>query len=829
MTQGHRTTIAMRIADALDAGLVPWATAYAGVIPGNPLTGRIFRGGNAFALMSTGFADPRWCTLEQAEQSGWKVNRGATSTVVEFWRYAQTSQQRNDAGKVETVRVPLAHPTVRYVHLFNAAQVTGMPAPSADTSMREQTAEQLLASSAVTIIHQRGAQERYDVARDSVYLPPESSYPTREQYLAAAVHQLAAAMDHPARAHLSRRENDDERALIHELGGVLIGGRLGLRGEPSAATRHWAPQWATLLRRDSNALFRAAREAERLVEYALARSQDLSGSRADAPIMSRTQGFPTSETEKRMTVGAHTHRLPLFVPFHEKDEAKALGAKWDSAREMWYVPPGVEPKRLGKWLEPPKALSESDIIGQFADACREAGLVLDGPPIMDGKWHRTGVDEAKNPKAKQGAYIGNLGGGKPNGYIENKLTGYATPWSVKGAVLTDAERDKQEAIAREGRERQAKELVAKQERAAQISKRTWDRLKDADSVHPYLVRKQLTGIGARIDGEALVVPLRDVGGKIWSLQRIFADQDRGKLYVADGRKTGCFHTLGEMGSEGPVLFAEGYATGASLHLATALPVVLVFDSGNFASVLEALKPTLGDRRLLMCGDDDALSMDRVMKRLSGMLANDRTFKKLELRALDADELVLDGQMRPARHNPACAVSLKQELGPEGVMRIVAQIANSDTGGQLRVLLNNVGREKAIAAANAAGGEAIFPKFVSQDGAPTDFNDLHVREGLAEVRRQIGAVVRLEREDRPSPSREAVYTAEAGGRYLGKITAIDVEHVTQQIAPGVSVTHARANMPVPPTLGANVVISYFGGKASISRPVDEQRLEAVVQR
>ncbi|WP_257139909.1 DUF5710 domain-containing protein [Burkholderia sp. MSMB1826] len=30
-------------------------------------------------------------------------------------------------------------------------------------------------------------------------------------------------------------------------------------------------------------------------------------------------------------------RINLNVPFKEKDKARKLGAKWDSARKTWYV------------------------------------------------------------------------------------------------------------------------------------------------------------------------------------------------------------------------------------------------------------------------------------------------------------------------------------------------------------------------------------------------------------------------------------------------------------------------------------------------------------
>ena len=45
----------------------------------------------------------------------------------------------------------------------------------------------------------------------------------------------------------------------------------------------------------------------------------------------------------------------LKVPYAEKDEAKALGAKWNSARKAWYVPDGQAATAFAKWMTPGQA------------------------------------------------------------------------------------------------------------------------------------------------------------------------------------------------------------------------------------------------------------------------------------------------------------------------------------------------------------------------------------------------------------------------------------------------------------------------------------------
>ncbi|QJE02103.1 hypothetical protein HH212_20490 [Massilia forsythiae] len=40
----------------------------------------------------------------------------------------------------------------------------------------------------------------------------------------------------------------------------------------------------------------------------------------------------------------------LNVPYAEKDEARALGARWNPGRKRWYVPDGVALEAFAKWM-----------------------------------------------------------------------------------------------------------------------------------------------------------------------------------------------------------------------------------------------------------------------------------------------------------------------------------------------------------------------------------------------------------------------------------------------------------------------------------------------
>jgi hypothetical protein len=40
----------------------------------------------------------------------------------------------------------------------------------------------------------------------------------------------------------------------------------------------------------------------------------------------------------------------LKVPYAEKDEAKALGARWNPTRKCWYVPDGKAAEPFARWI-----------------------------------------------------------------------------------------------------------------------------------------------------------------------------------------------------------------------------------------------------------------------------------------------------------------------------------------------------------------------------------------------------------------------------------------------------------------------------------------------
>jgi hypothetical protein len=49
----------------------------------------------------------------------------------------------------------------------------------------------------------------------------------------------------------------------------------------------------------------------------------------------------------------------LNVPFAQKDEAKALGARWDAAKKEWFVPADKDITLFARWQPQPDSLEST--------------------------------------------------------------------------------------------------------------------------------------------------------------------------------------------------------------------------------------------------------------------------------------------------------------------------------------------------------------------------------------------------------------------------------------------------------------------------------------
>ena len=289
-------------------------------------------------------------------------------------------------------------------------------------------------------------------------------------------------------------------------------------------------------------------------------------------------------------------RVYISVPYSEKDEAKALGAKWDKQEKSWFVEPGADLKPFQQWLDPAREnrLDMNDVFAQFRDQASRLGLKIDSPQA-DGKLHRVAVEGDKGGKTS-GAYT-IYPDGRPAGFIQNHKTGEKANFKYEGEIgkTVISPSDKQ---ARSAERDKDHESAAKKAFGIYINaEKTMD--------HPYLRDKKINGDKEyRVDSNnRLIIPAKNLKtNKIESLQ--FISEDGQKQFLPGGKKSGNAYTIGELDEQKPILLAEGFATGKTLNDVSHLPAVVCFDANNLENVARQIRELMPSAELFICADND---------------------------------------------------------------------------------------------------------------------------------------------------------------------------------------------------------------------------------
>lgn len=180
---------------------------------------------------------------------------------------------------------------------------------------------------------------------------------------------------------------------------------------------------------------------------------------------------------------------------------------------------------------------------------------------------------------------------------------------------SEISREQRDALRRrlaEDKRRVAAERKAENAKAARRAAAAWKKCATTGE-SAYLVRKGVRALGIRFaPSGAAVIPVMDTAGVVHGLQVIRtaaqakARHRREKEFWPTGvAKKGHFHLIGM--PTWIVLVAEGYATAASLHDATQLPVAVAFDANNIGPVASALHKRYKTVKILICADDDMLA------------------------------------------------------------------------------------------------------------------------------------------------------------------------------------------------------------------------------
>ncbi|HFF3534552.1 TPA: DUF5710 domain-containing protein, partial [Escherichia coli] len=281
---------------------------------------------------------------------------------------------------------------------------------------------------------------------------------------------------------------------------------------------------------------------------------------------------------------------------------------WDPEKKLWYAEAGTDLSLLKRWLPRPQEMSmdAGDPVTEFRQVLENAGLVLEKDPEMDGEIHRVPTRDDRRG-SQSGAYKAYLDG-RPSGWYRDYRSADNSPttWTFSRAENIDPlARLHLKASAQQNRDEKERKLQQQYNKQAGYARSYLNGLPQA-TAHEYLTRKGIRAApGVRLNNKnELVIPFSNGRGEIRSYQRIPVTGGKDARILKGSEKSGNWFAFGTPENGRPLLFAEGYATAASLHEATGHPVLMTIDADNMINVAKNARKIWTDSPFVFCADND---------------------------------------------------------------------------------------------------------------------------------------------------------------------------------------------------------------------------------
>lgn len=294
-----RDQVTQRIVEALEAGTPPWRRGWDAMESHfNASTCKQYQGINQLLLGMSGFSDPRWLTLKQANAmksdehpEGLRVKKGEKATMIV--RMVEVEKRANDKAP-EDGEVIAENGKTRLVmkafNVFNASQIDGIPPMPVQT--REiapvEAVERVLdglKADGMVLLH-GGDSAHYMPKMDSLTMPDKGRFKgdASYEYYSTLLHEAMHASGHKKRLDrfglfqkLSTVEARAREELTAELGATFYGAEIGLpvgllAGGEIAGTHlenhaAYIGSWLESLKKDKNEIFKAAARTQKACDW----------------------------------------------------------------------------------------------------------------------------------------------------------------------------------------------------------------------------------------------------------------------------------------------------------------------------------------------------------------------------------------------------------------------------------------------------------------------------------------------------------------------------------------------------------------------------------
>lgn len=265
-----------RIIKLLEEGVIPWHRPWGGPedFPRNLVSGKQYRGINAFLLAVARYESPFWLTFKQAKRRGGSVRKGEKGYPCIYWNW--TGIEDEETGETRQ------RPFLKHYTVFNVEQCEDVSYPKAELPNSEFSPIEVCETLVECMPHAPpieygGTRAAYDPSIDQVIMPKPELFHSPEDFYSTLFHELIHSTGHASR--LARPSIQRPKAfgsplyikeeLIAEMGAAYLCGHTGIENKIIENSAAYIADWLRRLRKDNRLVIHAAGNAQKASDYIL--------------------------------------------------------------------------------------------------------------------------------------------------------------------------------------------------------------------------------------------------------------------------------------------------------------------------------------------------------------------------------------------------------------------------------------------------------------------------------------------------------------------------------------------------------------------------------
>jgi len=249
----------------------PWHSVNL-TMPCNAKSKNNYRGLNVMmcwlTAMCNGYKSNRWATFKQWTEMGGKVRRGEKGTQIIFFKTEQKEDKNGEKYEYMLSKIS---------YVFNADQVDGecaaepTPPQSIGEGERIQLIEQFIRHTGAKITHNSGGA-CYIPSLDTIRMPDFVHFKDSYHYYSVLFHELVHWTGSKERLDrdLSTKFKSDAYAmeeLVAEMGAAFLAAEWNIANHTRDDHAAYLKSWLEIAKKDKTALFTAASQASKAVDF----------------------------------------------------------------------------------------------------------------------------------------------------------------------------------------------------------------------------------------------------------------------------------------------------------------------------------------------------------------------------------------------------------------------------------------------------------------------------------------------------------------------------------------------------------------------------------